>query len=455
MPTNLAAWLSHLESLHPKTIALGLERVAQVKQRLNLNPDFPLIIVGGTNGKGSVCAMLEAILHAAGYKVGCYTSPHLLDYNERVRIAKQQASDAELCASFAEIERVRDEIPLTYFEFGTLAAMQCFIAHKVDVAILEVGLGGRLDAVNVFDADVSVVTSVDIDHVDYLGDTREKIAFEKAGIFRHDRVAICADSDVPQALRKHTSDIGAQLWCVGSEFGFVLPTPARARVGEAHGTHTISMVKSLPQAPLPEDEGLSSGQWNYFGKTGGRSALPYPALRGEFQLSNASAVLAALDAVQAQLPVTMQAVRRGLTEVELTGRFQFVPGKPQLILDVAHNPHAARSLAQNLSKLPPTKTYAVVAMLKDKDMAGVVQALREEVDVWLAAGIDAPRGATAQELTDVLKNAQLRGEVVGCSSIANALDEASKRAGENDRIAAFGSFYTVAEVMRIRHVRSA
>ncbi|NOT19464.1 MAG: bifunctional tetrahydrofolate synthase/dihydrofolate synthase [Sideroxydans sp.] len=454
-PTNLAAWLSHLESLHPKTIALGLERVAQVKQRLNLNPDFPIIVVGGTNGKGSVCAMLEAILHAAGYKVGCYTSPHLLDYNERVRIAKQQASDAELCASFAEIERVRDEIPLTYFEFGTLAAMQCFIAHKVDVAILEVGLGGRLDAVNVFDADVSVVTSVDIDHVDYLGDTREKIAFEKAGIFRQGRVAICADSDVPQALRKHADDIGAQLWCVGSEFGFVLPTPARGRVGEAHGTHTISMVKPLTPTPLPEGEGLSNGQWNYFGKAGGRSALPYPALRGAFQLSNASAVLAALDAVQMQLPVSMQAVRRGLTEVELTGRFQFVPGKPQLILDVAHNPHAARSLAQNLSKLPPAKTYAVVAMLKDKDMAGVVQALREEVDVWLAAGIDAPRGATAQELTDVLKNAQLRGEIVACSSIANALDEASKRAGENDRIAAFGSFYTVAEVMRIRHVRSA
>ena len=454
-PTNLAAWLSHLESLHPKTIALGLERVAQVKQRLNLNPDFPIIVVGGTNGKGSVCAMLEAILHAAGYKVGCYTSPHLLDYNERVRIAKQQASDAELCASFAEIERVRDEIPLTYFEFGTLAAMQCFIAHKVDVAILEVGLGGRLDAVNVFDADVSVVTSVDIDHVDYLGDTREKIAFEKAGIFRQGRVAICADSDVPQALRKHADDIGAQLWCVGSEFGFVLPTPARGRVGEAHGTHIISMVKPLTPTPLPEGEGLPNGQWNYFGKAGGRSALPYPALRGAFQLSNASAVLAALDAVQAQLPVSMQAVRRGLTEVELTGRFQFVPGKPQLILDVAHNPHAARSLAQNLSKLPPAKTYAVVAMLKDKDMAGVVQALREEVDVWLAAGIDAPRGATAQELTDVLKNAQLRGEIVACSSIANALDEASKRAGENDRIAAFGSFYTVAEVMRIRHVRSA
>jgi len=420
MPNTLADWLTHLESLHPKTIALGLERVDQVKQRLHLNPDFPLIIVGGTNGKGSVCAMLESILHAAGYKVGCYTSPHLLDYNERVRIAKQQVTDVELCASFEQIEQVRGDTALTYFEFGTLAAMQCFIAHKVDVAILEVGLGGRLDAVNVFDADVSVVTSVDIDHVDYLGNTREQIAFEKAGIFRSGRVAICADTDVPQALRAHAVDIGAELWCIGSDFGFT-----------AH-----------------------QGQWDYRSKVGSRSALPHPALRGAFQLHNASAVLAALDALKGKTPVSMEAVRRGLTEVELTGRFQFVPGKPQLILDVAHNPHAARSLAQNLGNLPPAKTFAVFAMLKDKDMAGVVQALDAQVDVWLVAGIAAPRGAAAAELAQVLKDAGVRGEVVTCDSIAEALHEASKRADQNDRIAAFGSFYTVAEVMQVRGMRT-
>jgi len=420
MPTSLADWLTHLESLHPKTIALGLERVEQVKQRLDINPDFPIIIVGGTNGKGSVCAMLEAILHAAGYRVGCYTSPHLLDYNERVRIAKQQASDAELCASFEQIEQVRGDIALTYFEFGTLAAMQCFIAHKVDIAILEVGLGGRLDAVNAFDADVSVVTSVDIDHVDYLGDTREKIAFEKAGIFRQGRVAICADSDVPQALRAHADVIGAELWCIGIEFGFT-----------AH-----------------------QGQWDYRSKIGSRSALPHPALRGAFQLHNASAVLAALDALKEKTPVSMEAVRRGLSEVELTGRFQFVPGKPQLILDVAHNPHAARSLALNFTNLPPAKTFAVFAMLKDKDMAGVVQALDAQVDAWLVAGIDAPRGASASELAQVLKETGVRGEVVVCDSIAESLHEASKRAGENDRIVAFGSFYTVAEVMQVRGMRT-
>jgi dihydrofolate synthase/folylpolyglutamate synthase len=421
MPNTLADWLSYLESLHPKTIALGLERVAQVKQRLALQPDFPVIIVGGTNGKGSVCAMLESILHAAGYRVGCYTSPHLLDYNERVRIAKQQASDAELCASFEKIEQVRGDIPLTYFEFGTLSAMQCFIGRKVDVAILEVGLGGRLDAVNVFDADCAVVTSIDIDHVDYLGDTREQIAFEKAGIFRAGKVAVFGDPDMPQAIRVAAEKVGAELWRIGSEFGFT--------------SH--------------------QGQWDYRGKSGSRSALPFPALRGAFQLNNASTVLAALDALKEQLPVSMEAVRRGLVEVTLAARFQMIPGKPALILDVAHNPHAAKSLAQNLAALPPCpKTYAVCAMLKDKDMAGVIDALKPYVDVWLVAGISAPRGATAEELERVLLDANA-GEVHRFATVAEALHDACNRAGENDRIAAFGSFYTVAEVMRARGLRSA
>lgn len=432
MPTNLADWLIHLESLHPKTIALGLERVAQVKQRLNLAPDFPVIVVGGTNGKGSVCAMLESIFFAAGYRVGCYTSPHLLHYNERVRVAKQPVSDAELCASFAEIERARvgrdlspgedvgaqldRAIPLTYFEFGTLAAMQCFMAHQVDVAILEVGLGGRLDAVNAFAADVAVVTSIDIDHVDYLGDTREKIAFEKAGIFRQNRVAICADASVPDSLRDHAQNIGADLWCIGSEFAFT-----------AH-----------------------QGQWDYRSKLGTRSALPHPALRGAFQLHNASAVLAVLDALKEKLPVSMAAIRRGLTEVQLAGRFQCVPGKPQLILDVAHNPHAARSLAQNLANLPPAKTFAVFAMLKDKDMAGVVAALDAHIDVWLVAGIAAARGATADELVQVLQQCAVRGDIQRFEHIAQAVHHAYNLAGENDRIAAFGSFHTVAEVMEVQ-----
>jgi dihydrofolate synthase/folylpolyglutamate synthase len=419
MPTTLADWLTHLESLHPKTIALGLDRVAQVKQRLNLHSDFPVIVVGGTNGKGSVCAMLESILYAAGYRVGCYTSPHLLHYNERVRVAKQPVSDAELCASFEQIEQMRGDVPLTYFEFGTLAAMQCFIAHKVEVAILEVGLGGRLDAVNVFDNDCAVVTSVDIDHVDYLGDTREKIGFEKAGIFRAGKVAICADPKVPDSLRDHAQAIGAELWCIGADFGC---TPHQ-------------------------------GQWDYRSKVGARNALPHPALRGAFQLNNASAVLAVLDVLQARLPVSMAAVRRGLTEVELTARFQFVPGKPQLILDVAHNPHAARTLARNLADLPPAKHFAIFAMLKDKDMAGVAQLLDPHIDTWVVAGIDAPRGASGEELVQVLKDVAVHGEIVCLGNVAEAVRFAYKAAGENDRIAAFGSFYTVAAVMQERGLR--
>lgn len=412
---------------------------------MNLEPTFPIIVVGGTNGKGSVCAMLESILHAAGYRVGCYTSPHLLTYNERVRIGKQMVSDEALCASFEKIEKVRvgrdsfrqndasltptlsrgereqsleslksSEISLTYFEFGTLAAMQLFIEQKVDVAILEVGLGGRLDAVNVFDGDCAIVASVDIDHTDYLGDTIEKIAFEKAGIFRRDRMAIFAGNDAPQSLVNHAAKIGAKLWRIGSEFGFA--------------SH--------------------QGQWDYRSNQGSRSALPFPALRGAFQLNNASAVLAAIDAIRERLPVSMEATRRGLTEVQLAGRFQFVPGKPQLILDVAHNPHAARALAQNLASLPPCPhTYAVFAMLKDKDVMGVVQALDPYIDTWLVAGIDAPRGASSEELASVLQRAGGHGEVICFADAERAYAHACNVAGENDRIVAFGSFYTVANIM--------
>ena len=411
---NLPDWLAYLETLHPKTIALGLERVTQVRQRLQLQPDFPIITVGGTNGKGSVCAMLESMLHAAGYRVGCYTSPHLLRYNERVRIARRQASDEELCASFENIEQVRGEVPLTYFEFGTLAAMQCFIGQRVEAAILEVGLGGRLDAVNAFDCDCAVIASVDIDHTDYLGDTREAIAYEKAGIMRGGKVAVCADPDTPLAVSDHARKIGAELWRIGREFAYV----------------------------------PHHGQWDYHSTAGTRVALPYPALRGAYQLENASAALAALDAMKQRLPVNMQAVRRGLTEVRLAGRFQLVPGRPTMILDVAHNPHAARALAQNLAGLPPCRqTFAVFAMLQDKDIAGVVSALDPHIDIWMAAGLATPRGAAPGRLEQVLEQSRVRGGIRVFGSIAEALDAACDAAGENDRIIIFGSFYTVAEAM--------
>ena len=416
-PATLPEWLAHLERLHPKTIELGLGRVAEVRGRMGLAPAFPVITVGGTNGKGSTCAMLEAILHAAGYRVGCYTSPHLLEYNERLRIGKQAVRDEELCAAFAKVEQARctqPEISLTYFEFGTLAAMQCLIERQVDVAILEVGLGGRLDAVNAFDADCAVVCSVDLDHTEYLGDTREQIAFEKAGIFRKGRVAVFGDPDMPAMIAEQAEQVGAPLWRAGGQFSHA-----------AHGQ-----------------------QWDYRGVAGTRNALPYPALRGAYQLNNASAALAALDALRDRLPVSMDAVRRGLVEVTLPGRFQVLPGRPMLILDVAHNPHAARSLAQNLAALPPARTFAVFAMLRDKDMAGVAHALDGQVDYWLAAGIDAPRGATGAELAQVLRSEKVRGEIETFATPADALRHAANAAAENDRIVAFGSFYTVADAMR-------
>jgi len=419
---TLAEWLAYLERLHPSTIELGLERVDQVRRRLDLAPAFPLITVGGTNGKGSTCAMLEAILHAAGYRVGCYTSPHLLVYNERVRVGKRMASDAELCAAFEKIEAARSQAPeisLTYFEFGTLAAMLCFIAHGVDAAILEVGLGGRLDAVNVFDADCAVVCTVDIDHAEYLGDTREKIAAEKAGIFRKGQAAVYGDADMPQAIAARAEAVGASLWRLGAEFSYA-----------AHGQ-----------------------QWDYRGPAGARTALPWPALRGAYQLNNASAALAALDAVRERLPVNMEAVRRGLAEAVPPGRFQVLPGRPMVVLDVAHNPQAARALAQNLAALPPApRTYAVFAMLRDKDMAGVARALDGRINVWLVAGIDAPRGAQASELAQVLRDSNVHGDIHTFVTAADAMRYARNAASENDRIAAFGSFYTVADVMRAPEV---
>jgi len=462
-PQSLSEWLAYLERLHPKAIELGLARVAEVRQRLALNPAFPIISVGGTNGKGSTSAMLEAMLHAAGYRVGCYTSPHLLDYNERVRIGKQAVGDAELCAAFAQVERSRGDISLTYFEFGTLAAMQCFIEHKVEVAILEVGLGGRLDAVNVFDADCAVVCSVDIDHTEYLGTTREQIAFEKAGIFRNGRVAIFGDEDMPDMIAEQAGKIGAQLWRIGREFGYdvrsLTPSPYN-RKGYAGGNHVAAQRSFRSPDGRGELKLISRGereqnikQWNYRSPAGSRNALPYPALRGVYQLNNASAALAALDALQEKLPVSMEAVRRGLSEVTLPGRFQMVPGRPMLILDVAHNPHAAHSLARNLAALPPARTFAVFAMLKDKDMAGVARALNGHVDVWLAAGIDAPRGATAAELAQVLRDEKIQGEIALFATPANALRHACNTAAENDRIVAFGSFYTVAGAMRARGLR--
>ena len=422
-------WLEYLEHLHPVTIEMGLERVQQVSSMLALSPGFPVITVGGTNGKGSTCAMLEAVLGCAGYRTGCYTSPHLQRYNERIRIDRQEISDRELCQAFEAIEaaRLAAGISLTYFEFGTLAAMHCFIANKVDAAILEVGLGGRLDAVNVFDPDCAILTTIDLDHMHYLGDTREKIGYEKAGILRKGKPAVCADSNPPDTVYRHASAIGAALLCIGKDFGYQTRSDSRL-------------------------------QWDYSGVTGKRYGLPYPALRGVVQLRNASACLAALDTLAHRLPVSMGAVRQGLLEVTLPGRFQVLPrssGQPVTILDVAHNPDAARNLAINLADLSGDgKTWAVFAMLADKDITGVVQALQSSVDTWCVAGIEAARGAPAHDLAAVLAGAGITEEngLVFCfPGIIAAYRHACRQAGKNDRICVFGSFYTVAEVLRYRN----
>lgn len=427
-PADLAGWLALLENRHPQGISgieLGLERSRRVATELGQRAACPLITVAGTNGKGSTCAMLENILLAAGYRVGLYTSPHLIRYNERIRIDGQPIGDAALCQAFARVETARlaaDDISLTYFEAGTLAAMECFLAESLDAIILEVGLGGRLDATNIFDADCAIVTTIDIDHSEFLGNTRAAIASEKAGIYRSARPAICADPQPPQSLIDHALEIGARLKLIQRDFGY------------------------QPQDQL---------QWQYWSGQGAtrkqRSGLAYPGLRGPMQLQNASAVLAALDALADRLPVAMQDIRRGLIEVELPGRFQMLPGRPTFVLDIAHNPQAIQLLADNLGGRGQgyyQHTWAVFGMMRDKDIAQAVQLLRHRVDHWLLCDLPSPRAARASDLADILTASQPQASHWEFASVKEALQLAAEHAGENDRILVFGSFLTVAAAMQ-------
>jgi len=425
LPSTLADWLALLETMHPKAIDMGLDRVARVKERLDIQFDCPVIIVGGTNGKGSTCAMLESILLHAGYRVGLYTSPHLLDFNERARINGEPASDGALVEQFAAVEEKRGDVSLTYFEFTTLAILRLFAQSGLDAVILEVGLGGRLDAVNVIDADVSIVTSVDIDHTEYLGNTREQIGFEKAGIFRPGKAAICGDPVPPKSLVEHAEAIGADLWLFGRDYNYS---------GDKQ-------------------------QWNYGGRQQRRNSLGYPSLRGANQLLNASAALAALEALRQRLPVGAQEVRNGLVMVDLPGRFQVLPGRPTVILDVAHNPHAAATLAQNLNNMGfHPYTFAVFGAMQDKDIGGVIAHLKDTVDHWCVTDLPLPRAASAQQLKQALIEAGItpstgagaERSIETFESPAAAFANARSRAGENDRIAVFGSFLTVAGVMEAR-----
>lgn len=429
---TLSDWLAHLEGLHPKGqagIVLGLDRIRLVKDALGQTPHCPVIVVGGTNGKGSTCAYLENIIRHAGYKSGCYTSPHIQVYNERVRVNGQSVSDGALCAAFARVEEARQaagSVALTYFEFGTLAAWEVFSEAKVEAVILEVGLGGRLDAVNAYESDVAIVTTVALDHTDWLGSDRESIGFEKAGIYRKGKPAFCADPNPPQTLLDHAAAIGADLRLLGRDFGFERP-----------GAETNE----------------SRLQWRWWCRTGDgvfKRALAYPGLRGPTQLYNASVALAALDALGKLLPVTMQAIRPGLIETELAGRFQVLPGKPAIVLDVGHNPQAVKVLADNLSSMGFfDSTHAVVGMLNDKDIASSLLPLRGKVDYWHAASLSGVRGTTAEALKGIISATQLGGEVICYDSPQLALQGAKGLAGESDRILAFGSFLTVAGALDV------
>jgi dihydrofolate synthase/folylpolyglutamate synthase len=412
-PTTVNEWLLYIEALHPKSIAMGLDRVRTVADKLKLNPTCPIITVAGTNGKGSVCAMLSHIYHQAGYKVGTYTSPHLNIYNERVCINIEMIDDDDLCKAFEEVEAARGDVALTYFEMGTLAAMCHFSHQNLDLLVLEVGLGGRLDAVNVFEPSCAIVTTIDLDHMEFLGETRELIGLEKAGVFRSNVPAICGDDNPPTSLIEYANNIGADLALIGRDF----------------------YVKNTRQG------------WQYLSENITLD-LPLLGLFGDFQHNNAACAVWAVQYLNKLLPTTEANINAALAEVKLTGRFQLLRNSPSVILDVAHNPHAAKSLAENLrNSACEGRTLAVFAMLADKDIHGVVSVVENEIDAWYLADIHIARGAKAHELLEVLIQYNNKKPVNLFEGVAEALKSACKDADINDRIIVFGSFYTVADAI--------
>lgn len=426
--TRLSEWLSYLEQLHPIHIDMGLSRIKQVCDAMGLLPTFPVISVAGTNGKGSVCMMLSHMLCAAGYVTGTYTSPHLYHYKERVKINLCDVTEDRLLAAFHRIELARGKTTLTYFEFGTLAAMHIFMDQQVDIAILEVGLGGRLDAVNVFEPDVSAVVSIGMDHEHYLGSTREQISFEKAGVYRTAKPAFCGDPDPPQTLIDYAHSIGAKLRLLGRDYGFLGPFCEKTPLSKVALFH-------------------ETASWTWWGHHQRHDGLPLPALEGEHQLGNASLALAILEAISGRFPVDLMAIKQALLEVKWPGRFQIVPGYPVTILDVGHNPHAAVALRACLTQMPILgRTFAVFGMMADKDIAGVVKILGDQIDVWHLAAPNISRAASTQELTQIISNILPCAVVVPHHTLSDAWYAARDSASQEDRILVFGSFYTVAEV---------
>ncbi|MGQ0657459.1 MAG: bifunctional tetrahydrofolate synthase/dihydrofolate synthase [Chromatiales bacterium] len=411
----LGEWLSWQESLHVREIELGLDRCRAVAERMQvLQPDYATISVAGTNGKGSSVAMLDAILGAASYRVGRYTSPHLIHYNERIRVAGEVASDETICAAFDRVDRARGDVSLTYFEFGTLAALDIFRRSGIDVAVLEVGMGGRLDAVNLIDADVALIATIDIDHVDWLGPDRESIGREKAGIFRGDRPAVCSDPQPPRSVLECAAQLGTRLAVLGRDYGY-----------EA-----------------------GRGGWTWWSRSRRYQDLPPPRLHGTFQFQNAAGVLGVVEALERRCPVPRVAIERGLREVRLAGRFQVFPGPVTWILDVAHNPQSARVLAESLraQPAPSGKTHFLAGMLRDKDIAGVFAVLQGLADQWHLVTLSARRGATAAQLHDQLKAQGVRAPVHLYDEVAAAYEAVRGEAKAGDRVLVFGSFLTVAGV---------
>ncbi len=418
-PGTLEGWLARCERAHPVEIDLGLDRVRQVADRLAIRFDAPVVSVAGTNGKGSTCAMLEAIALQAGYRVGLYSKPHLVHFEERCRVDGAMVRADELLPHFEAVERARKDVSLSYFEFTTLVVVHLLAQRRLDLVILEVGLGGRLDAVNVFDADCAVITSIDIDHVAYLGPDRESIGREKAGIMRRGKPAIVSDPVVPASVVDHARAVGADLWRIGVDFNYA---------GDAL-------------------------QWNWAGRRKRMHALAYPALRGANQLLNAAGVLAVFEALRERLPVTNQAARNGFAAVELPGRFQIVPGQPVLVLDVAHNPHAAATLARNLDQMGFfPRTRAVYGSMRDKDVDAILAQLAALVDAWHFTDLPTARAMAAGELLERYRRLDLKGpgpvRSAAHASPALALAAALEEADPADRIVVFGSFLTVGGVLR-------
>ncbi len=430
-PTTLAEWLAHCERLHPTAIDMGLERVQRVARRMGLAMTCPVITVAGTNGKGSTCAMLEAIYGESGYRTGVYTSPHLVHFEERCRIAGEPVQADALVPALAEVEQARkgqggeEAVSLTYFEFTTLAILQTLARSGLDVVILEVGLGGRLDAVNIIDTDCAIITCIALDHMALLGGDREAIGCEKAGIMRTGRPVVVSDPVPPQSVLDRATEVGADLWRIGKDFHFA---------GDQQ-----------------------QWGWAMHPSHGGRrySGLAYPALRGANQLVNAAGVLAAVEALRGRLPVTAQAVRNGLALVQLPGRFQIVPGTPTLVLDVAHNPHAVAALAENLDAMGyyPV-THAVFGAMADKDLPAMLERIAPLIDHWHLADLPLERAIKGAELARLLeaRSGTAPGggsRVAGChADPMAALRAAVSAADPTDRIVVFGSFFTVGGVLQ-------